>query len=141
MKILITDCIINNKAMSLKDIVYGFRLGNTPEGIINLYFKTKDKYAYIDTSFIYNPNIIGECITISPIIYENGKDLLDLDYPEYTKHKDYYYISLVIPGIDGYSTRITPLKHEYMVNFIPNSILYNYKTLKSVEVIWRLKQQ
>jgi hypothetical protein len=139
MKIQALDCIINNKELSFKDIISDIQLGTTPEGIINLYFKTKDKYVNVEPSFIYNRDIIGECITITPIIYQDRKDLADIDYSEYMKHKDYYYISFVIP-IDGYSSRITPLKHEYMVNYIPNSILYNYNILKPMELIWKHKQ-
>lgn len=136
MKIQIIDCIINNKELSFKDIISNIQLGTTPEGIINLHFKTKDKYVNVEPSFIYNPDVIGECIIITPIIYKDGKDLADVNYSEYMKHKDYYHISFVIP-IDGYSSRITPLKYEYMINYLPNSILYNYDILKPVEIIWK----
>jgi hypothetical protein len=138
--IIITDCIINNKELKLEDIIYNFRLGTTPEGVINLYFRTKDKYVDVGSCFVYNPNIVGECITITPIIYKDGKDLADINYSEYMKHKDYYYISFVVP-IDGYTSHITSLKYEYTINYIPNSILYNYDILKPVELTWKYKQQ
>jgi hypothetical protein len=142
MKIHIDKFIHNTPDLSLEDVVTDIKAGLTKEGTINVHLKTVDKYVMISANgTTYGPDFEGAVIDIHPYISlpEHGyKELSEVDYDAYLAHPDYYWLSLVVDNGSKwgyYESVVTPLKHEYFVSYVPDSMVINYDCLEDVELI------
>lgn len=132
-RVKILNKIFNYNKTKVEDIINNIYVNTTKEGIVNLNFKTKDKYVDIFIGSMISPDFNGKSVLISPIIYKDGKNLYDEDLEQYIKHKDYYIINIGIE-LDSYIYKINPLKYEYMINFIPNYIAFNRNNKTSINL-------
>lgn len=109
-----------NPAFDVTDVLSDFRLVEQANGIINFFFKSKDKYLSIGNySGMVDYHNFGQFFHMTP--YIDGKDWDDFpDINGYYDHEQYYCIDLAISGIAGsYRCDIMPLKHEYHITLIP----------------------
>jgi hypothetical protein len=141
MKIHIDKFKHNNPDLKLEDVITDIKAGITKEGVINVHIKTVDKYVIISANgTTYSKDFEGGVIDINPYISlpeHDYKDLYEVDYDAYIKHPDYYWVSLVVDNGDWgyYNSTITPLKYEYFVSFVPDSMVLNYDCLEDVKII------
>jgi hypothetical protein len=135
--ITIERCKINNKILKFEDKIPNVLIGKTPEGIVCLNISTKDKYVYIESH--KSINIIEKTdktiIEIMPIINKDSVCLSESDFDEYMHHENFYDIWLGLDCVDESSCFITPLKHEYMINFIPNKMIFNHGCMENANII------
>lgn len=141
-KLKVTDILYSNKGEPL------FKAYKHNSGVITLSLHTHEKYLEIDTrGKLFRKDLIGECITLMPYLYEKDDNdniicLNDLTTTEgmdkYYNHKNWFMLELLFeiePTAevrkrmedktylsDSYLTTVTPLKHEYMITYIPHSI-------------------
>jgi hypothetical protein len=82
----------------------------------------------VDTYYLFTPHYKGYAISIEPIIYDKNDAVCinEEDYDSYLEHPDYYRIVLVLDtGAHTLSSIVTPLKHEYIVSFINDDIIFD----------------
>lgn len=95
-----------------KDVVHDLKVGKTPEGVITLHFTSKEKYLDIDENGSTNNGVI---IHISSF------------------HKDWQASLFIETENMYYSPVVIPLRHEYIISFIPETLCMNFDCLERVE--------
>ena len=137
MKVYVDNVRANRKDFGIEDAIQDIHIGSC-EGITTLAFNTTDKYVDVTANGTsHGPDYSGQVVEISPLLYHEHKCINDdLDMIDnYLNHPDYYRITLVIEGLDNVVSVTTPLKHEYVINFIDYAIAFNYDFLEEAEVI------
>jgi len=131
------DIFKSNEDRKIEDIISNVCIGETREGITILHFSTVDKYHYVEE---IGSGMNCVYISIRPILYSGGNELCDNDFDAYIKHPDYYFLQLKVMVPDC-NVIIMPLKHQYQVNFIPNTMLFgnvDYEPVKLGDASWKL---
>lgn len=127
MKVYLDVFIHNDPNLKLEDVITNLQAGEKG-GVINTRFRTRDKYLSVDANtYNHRPEYEGKGIVIISITYNDP---------------NYFYINLGVemPSGESYNSIVTPLKHEYLVSFVPDSLMFDYKTLKEVEIITNFKE-
>ena len=139
MNIYIEGFRSNNSNLTFDDVVMNLKTGATPEGVISLWFETKDKYINVDANgSMFGPDYSGMFIYLTSIIYddETGRYLDADDGDEYFDHPQYWYAHLVIEtGNLNYDAVVIPLKHEYFISYVPDHMLMDHDVLRDANVI------
>ena len=120
--------------MTVDDVIEDISGGFSECDIFNLTIKTFDKYHHVETNATtYSPDFSGPVIELYP--YGNNGDVLDPDDP------NYYHVKLIVEGIGTQvAVKATKLKYEYVVMFIPDSLIYNDCRFDDVDVIeWEIE--
>ena len=116
-KVHVETCRFSKPDGKFSDVIQSIQGGYSENGIYNLTIKTVEKYVNVECGYISGPDYGGEYITITPI--GDDGEYMDSDDPRW------YLIALVVEGLPShYSENITPLKHEYVVSFIPVNLLH-----------------
>jgi hypothetical protein len=142
MNIHVDSFYANNKDLVICDILHDVRIGTTKEGIINLHFKTTDKYVRVQANgSVADPDYKGMLVSVYPYIDGYDYDLIMMDdtkWDEYYSHPKYYRLQLVVETKGySYTSVVTALKHEYFVSFVPDDMVMNYECLeKAVLTLW-----
>lgn len=155
MKVITESFEANNPNLKISDIISShyvfdenkesseqlFSFYKDKSGVINLRFCTKDKYVNIDTNgWSCFEGKEGSYISIEPFLEdtEAGECLDYTDGSKYFKHPDWYNLSLifVMDSKAGYLDIVSPLKHEYIITYVPHniSICTNPKDFKGLVV-------
>jgi len=131
----------NDKGRKIEDVISNLCIGKTKEGITILHFHTTEKYHYVEQD---GSGINSVYISIHPILYSGesvlANELRDNDFDEYINHPDYYWIQLKVLVPDC-QVIVMPLKHQYQVNIIPNTMLFgnvDYEPVKLGDAVWKL---
>lgn len=100
--------------LKFEDIVSDFSYHEDEiTGILTFSFITEEKYLDID---IHSTN--GYLIL-------NFKPYLDdEDYPEFLSNKKYFYFDIFIPVKSSVSSQLIPLKYQYQLVCVPDSLVY-----------------
>lgn len=115
----------SNKQAEVADFVQDVKVGANKTGIV-VYFKATEKYVEVDVLYFNGRKIIS----ITPSFLEEGPRLINSEDHNYHKHPDYYEIHIQIKTDEqNYVGIVTPLKHEYFVNFIPINNLCDYDVI------------
>jgi hypothetical protein len=125
----------NNPGLKVSDVITSISAGEQLNGIISINIKTAEKYVDIDpVGSSVGPGAKGQVIEIRPLISgPTGFLLADDDFGAYLKHPDYYCIQLLVcTNSLEYTSVVTPLKHEYTVNYIPYEIVFNKACLQQI---------
>ena len=125
----------SNQNRPLDYYIQNIQAGVTKEGVIVVFFETRDKYYELDVRMSYtgSSGLRGECIEIAPILYDENWEQLDVfDYPD---HPDNFFISMVVPCNGSFLRIVTPLKHQYFVSFVPFDLVNNHNCLANTEII------
>jgi hypothetical protein len=124
-----------SNGLGIDEIIQNIRIGTTKEGVVNFHFKTSDKYIRVEANgSCATLDYQGLIVTLTPYIENYDKDIVamtDEEWNEYVNHPKYYSLNLVVET-EGYryTSTVIPLKHEYFVSFIPNTIVMNYQCLE-----------
>lgn len=135
MKIHIDSFFSNNPELTLNNVVHTIKIGKTNSGIVNVWFETKDKYIDVNANgSSHGPYYSGNSIILHPEIWD-GERYIEQDQDEYYDHPDYWFANLVVElEHTNYIERVTALKHEYFVTYVPDSQALNYECLKPAEL-------
>lgn len=143
------DSFRSNSDEEFDDLIPNIEVGMTPEGVVNMRIETREKYVYLSTdSHVMGLEYSGDAVQITPIILDpEGGELIETDMDAYFNHPDFYQICLVLelpddsedddtPKIStSYTVNSTALKHEYMINFVPDFIAMNTECMEEARVI------
>lgn len=134
MKIYI-DQFRSNQDKPLDYYIQNIRAGVTKEGIVVVSFETREKYYELDVrmSYVGGNKLKGECIEIAPILYD--ENWVELDVLDHQDHPDNFFINMVVPCDGSFLRIVTPLKHQYLVSFIPFDLVHNYDCLTDTEIV------
>jgi len=140
----------SNEGLSFDDLIPKIEGKIDSNGIISLRFETKEKYVDVKADIstfgsLYN----GEVIQITPHIVcrDSGNDLDDY---KKINHPNYYFIELVlVTNIEtSYIAKVSALKHEYWINYLPLEFAFNHDNLMDIKIkklgrrmkLWLMKQ-
>lgn len=127
----------NNPDRKLEDIIYNLRT-YSEDGIDTIWFQTRDMYIDIETNgTISGGGLLGNIIRIHPVILdEKGEYLSDTDFDKFMNHPNYYLLELVVENSLNTISTVTPLKHEYYINYIDDAnLLVPYESMNPIELI------
>lgn len=136
MEIIVDRFYSNNSDLEISDILYNVKT-HSENGIDTIWFETKDKYVDIETNgSTSGGGLVGNIIRIHPVILdEEGNYLIDVNLEKFLNHSDYYLLELVVTNSLNTSSIVTPLKHEYFINYIDdNKLLLSLKGMESYKV-------
>ena len=123
MKVIINRFHHNNPDLTVEDVVQNIRIFSLVGGITKVGFTTTDKYVNISTgSYTHEQDYQGETIEITPIIHKNEQILSETDFVAYLRHPDFYRLTIIFDGVDGFVESAIGLRHEYEIYFVPNAI-------------------
>lgn len=137
MKIHINRFVTKNPDLTFDDVVQNLKVGVTKEGVVNVWFETRDKYVEVNAhGGIYTPEYSGTVIELHPYLYTDDGASIERGDDAYYEDPDYWYATLVVESTGhSWNPIVIPLKHEYFVSFVPDSMVMNRECLEEAELI------
>ena len=126
---------VHNTPISYSDIIKTVSYREHPDGIIVVRFTVKDKYYDVDGEWSsYSKDYKGQGISFMPLIRDGNP--CDCDLNTYYKHPDWWKLDLVLECDKYYTTKVIPLKHEYLWVLIPHDIVFgSYEKMSELEIV------